>query len=103
MKYIITEEQYDRVLNHRSVFWVKRRYNLVKESLRDTMKLMRSSVCRINDYETFEKEFFHTMMDDLHPHFYEDEDLVYNDLFFVLRDLFYVECTEFYFSVREMC
>jgi hypothetical protein len=103
MKYIITEEQYDRVFNQHSLKWVRRRYDLVKKSLKETFDLMVYSICRIDDYESFEKEFFHVMMDNLHEHFYDDEIFEYNDVFEVLRDLFYVECTEFYFKGREKC
>ena len=103
MKYIITEEQYDKIFNRYSLSWVKRRYDLVKESLKEACELMEYSICRIDDYERFEKEFFHVMMDNLHPYFYEDENFNYNDVFEVLRDLYYVECTEFYFKGREKC
>ena len=103
MKYIITEDQYDRIFDRYSLTWVKRRYELVKDSLKETFELMKSSICRIDDYERFEKEFVHVMMEGLHPYFYYDEVFNYNDTFEVLSDLFYVECTEFYFKGRERC
>lgn len=103
MKYIITEEQYERVFNQYSLKWVRRRYDLVKESLKESFQLMEYAICRIDDYETFEKEFFHMMMDNLLEHFNEDESFDYNDVYEVLMDLFYVECTEFYFKGREKC
>jgi hypothetical protein len=103
MRYIITEEQYDRLLNHNSLMWVKRRYDLVKEGLEESFDLMKSYICEIDEYERFEKEFFHVMMDCLHHHYYEIEDFNYYGMFEVLRDLFYVECTEFYFEGREKC
>ena len=53
MKYIITEEQYDRVINQKSLFWIKRRIDLVREELKETFELMEFDICRIDDYEKF--------------------------------------------------
>jgi len=103
MKYIITEVQYDRLLNQYSLIWVRRRYDLVRESLIETYDLMKSSICRIDDYESFEKEFFHVMMECLHHHYYVDEVFDYGSVLEILTDLFYVECTEFYFKGRSKC
>jgi len=107
MKYIITEEQYDRVVNKNILFWIKRRYDLVEKALRETYDLMGFDICRIDDYEKFEKKFFTVMMDCLHPYFYDDENFTHLEYDMmcevVLRDLFYVECTEFYFKGREKC
>ena len=107
MKIIITEEQYDRVVNKNVLFWIRRRYDLVKKALRETYDLMKFDICRIDDYEKFEKKFFTVMMDCLHPHFYDDENFTHLEYDMmcevVLRDLFYVECTEFYFKGREKC
>ena len=107
MKYIITEEQYDRVVNKNVLFWIKRRYDLVKKALRETYDLMKFDICRIDDYEKFEKMFFTVMMDCLHPHFYDDENFTHLEYDMmsevVLKDLFYVECTEFYFAGRRKC
>ena len=47
MKYIITEVQYDRLVNQYSLTWVRRRYDLVRESLIETYDLMKSSICSI--------------------------------------------------------
>lgn len=106
MKIIITEEQYNRVISQKSLFWVKRRFDLVKEELNDTFKLMEFDICRIDDYEKFEKKFFSVLMDGLHPYFYDDEDfshIEYDEMYDLLKDYFYVECTEFYFAGREKC
>jgi len=107
MKIIITEEQYDRVVNKNVLFWIKRRYDLVKKALRETYKLMEFDICKIDDYEKFEKKFFTVMMDCLHPHFYDDENFTHLEYDMmcevVLKDLFYVECTEFYFAGRKKC
>ena len=107
MKIIITEEQFDRVVNKTVLFWIRRRFDLVKKALMETYDLMEFDICRIDDYEKFEKKFFTVMMDCLHPHFYDDENFTHLEYDMmcevVLRDLYYVECTEFYFAGREKC
>jgi enoyl reductase-like protein len=103
MKYIITEEQYDIVIGGDSLAWVKRRYNLVHEELKNTIEFTKDSICRYNTYEEFEQYFFSVLMDCLHPYFYDNEDFDYEGVFHSLVDLFYVECTEFYFDGRERC
>ena len=106
MKYIITEEQYDRVINRKMLFWIKRRYDLVLKELGETKEIMYTDICRINDYESFEGKFFSVLMDGLHPYFYDDEsigNIEYNEMYDLLMDLFYVDCTEFYFAGREKC
>jgi hypothetical protein len=106
MKIIITEEQFDRVLNEPILFWVKRRYDLVEASLKETFEYMEFDICRIDDYEKFEKKFFSVQMDCLHPYFYGNDtfgDDSYDVLYSILQDLYYVECTEFYFKGREKC
>ena len=106
MKYIITEEQYDRIINNTALFWIRRRFDLVKESLNETFEIMESDICRINDYEKFEKKFFSVLMDSLHPYFYDDENFShteYDAMYNILSDLFYVDCTECYFDGRNKC
>ena len=106
MIYIITEEQYDRAVNQRSLFWLKRRFDSVKEALKETFDLMEFDICRIDDYEKFEKKFFTVLMDGLHPYFYDDEnigDVEYDAMYDLLMDTYYVDCTEFYFKGREKC
>jgi len=106
MKIIITEEQYERVINQKSLFWIKRRFDLVKEELKETFKHMEFDICRIDDYRAFERKFFVVLMDGLHPYFYDDNNISsveYDGMYDILRDLFYVDCTEFYFAGREKC
>jgi hypothetical protein len=106
MKYIITEEQHDRMISQPILFWIKRRYDSVKLSLKETFELTEFDICRIDDYEKFEKKFFSVFMDCLHPYYYDDENFSYAEydaMYEILQDLFYVECTEFYFAGREKC
>ena len=103
MKIIITEEQYDRVVNAESRNWIRRRFKLVEEELKDTYQLMKDNICRVDNYEDFEYRFFSILMDGLHPYFYDIEDFDYKGVLNMLTDLFYVECTEFYFAGREKC
>ena len=107
MKYIITEEQYDRIINQKSLFWIKRRIDSVNEALKETFELTEFDICRIDDYEKFEKKFFTVMMDSLHPYFYDDENFTHLEYDMmcevVLKDLFHVNCKEFYFKGRKKC
>ena len=103
MKYIITEEQYDRVVNTPSRNWVRRNYGLIKKELDETFKLTSDMICRNDNYEDFEYRFFSVFMDVLHPYFYDIEGFDYRGVLNMLTDLFYVECTEFYFDGREKC
>jgi hypothetical protein len=106
MKIIITEEQYDKIISQKSLFWIKRRIDLVKDGLKETFELMEYDICRIDDYDKFEKKFFSVLMDGLHPYFYDDESIDYTGydaMYDILKDLYYVECTEFYFNGRERC
>ena len=103
MKIIITEEQYDRVVNAESRNWIRRRFKLVEEELKDTYQLMKDNICRVDNYEDFEYRFFSVLMDGLHPYFYDIEGFDYKGVLNMLTDLFYVECTEFYFAGREKC
>ena len=106
MKYIITEKQYERVISKTPLFWIRRRYHLVLKELVETKEFMYNDICRINDYESFEKKFFAVFMDCLFPYFYDDESIgnkEYEEINDLLKDLFYVDCTEFYFAGREKC
>lgn len=106
MKYIITEEQFDRVVNGPIVSWLKRRNDLVKASLKETFEYMEFDICRTDDYEKFEKKFFSVFMDCLHPHFYENENIdhgTYDAMFNIIKDLFHDEFSNFYFNGRKDC
>ena len=106
MKYIITEAQYERVISKTALFWVRRRYDLVIRKLSETEEMMYADICRIDDYESFERKFFSVLMDCLHPYFYDDENIdniKYDEMFDLLKDAFYVDCTEFYFAGQEKC
>jgi hypothetical protein len=107
MKIIITEEQYFRLPeNQRALHWIKRRFDSVKEALKETFELTEFDICRIDNYDKFENKFFSVLMDCLHPEIYNDENFdhwTYDTMFNILQDLYYVECTEFYFKGRKRC
>ena len=106
MKYIITETQYERVIGKTPLFWIRRKYDLVLKELKETKEIMYTDICRIGDYESFEKKFFVVLMDCLHPYFFDDvriDNVEYDEMYDLLKDLFYVDCTEFYFAGREKC
>lgn len=103
MKIIITEEQYDRVVNDQSRMWVRRNYKFVKDELETAFKFTKDDVCRYDTYEKFEGYFFTVLMDCLHPYYMDIDYDVYKGLESELTDLFYIECTEFYFDGREKC
>ncbi len=106
MRYIITEAQYNEVISKSYLFWIRRRYDLVLRQLGEAKEYMYDDICRINDYELFERKFFSVFMDCIHPYFYDDENFnhnSYDEMYDLLKDLFYVDCTEFYFSGREKC
>jgi len=103
MRIIITEEQYDKVVNRNAQLWIKRRFSLVEKELMETYDFTEDMICRNDTYEDFEYRFFSVLMDGLHPYFYDEENFDYEGLFNELIDLFYVECTEFYFAGKEKC
>jgi len=103
MRFIITEEQHDRVINDPSRMWVRRHYDLVKQGLRDTFEYTKDDICRYDTYEDFESFFFDVLMDCLHEHYMDIEHQIYLGIEPELVDLFYVDCTEFYFKYKERC
>ena len=53
MKIIITEEQYDRVVNDQSRNWIRRRFKLVKIALQETFNDTSDIIFRVDNYEYF--------------------------------------------------
>jgi hypothetical protein len=103
MRFIITEEQHDRVINDPSRMWVRRNYDLVLEELEETFGLTKDDICRYDTYEDFEPYFFAVLMDCLHEYYMDIDNIVYRGIEPELIDLFYVDCTEFYFKYKERC
>ena len=103
MRFIITEEQHDRVINDPSRMWVLRRYELVMVQLDLAFRITKDDICRYEKYDKFEYYFFSVLMDCLHPFFMDENDFNYKTVQDFLTDLFYVECTEFYFKNKERC
>jgi hypothetical protein len=82
------------------------RNDLVKASLKETFEYMEFDICRVDEYEKFEKKFFTVFMDNLHPYYYDNfifGEEAYDVMYDILQDLYYVDCTEFYFNGRKDC
>jgi cell wall assembly regulator SMI1 len=101
MKYIITEDQYERIVYSPSRLWILRRYNLVRKSFMETLKNV--DPCTTNSFEQYENEFYLTLMDDLHELYYLIDGFEYLAVFEELKDLFYVNLTEKYFERKRAC
>jgi len=86
-----------------SIFWIKRRYSIVRMCLDKTIEFTEDSICHYDSYEEFEYYFFSVFMDCLHHYFYNKNTFDYEGVFHSLVDLFYVKCKEFYFDGRERC
>lgn len=89
MKYIINESQSNKL-------WLLRRYNLVEEAFKETVRYI--DPCISNSYDGFEKRFGLYMMDELHPYFYDIEGFDYDGIRDELIEMFYAEITELYFN-----
>lgn len=96
MKFVITESQYNKM-------WILRRYHLVKNAFNETISWVGNSnlsnPCRFVSFSEFEKTFYYVLMDELHPHFYGDDDFDYNGVMAELTDLFYIDLTKYYNSL----
>jgi hypothetical protein len=96
MKFIITESQYNKT-------WILRRYQLVKNAFNETISWVGNSTlsdpCRFGSFSEFEKIFYQIMMDELHPHFYDNDNFDYEGVMAELADLFYVDLTEYYHNL----
>jgi hypothetical protein len=101
MKYIITEDQYDRIVNSSNRFWILRRYKLVRKSFMQTLKYM--NPCHYESFEQYEPLFYHNLMEGLHESYYLIDGFDYNGVFEELKDLFYVDLTEEYFRRKKNC
>jgi hypothetical protein len=101
MKYIITEDQYNRVVNSPNRLWILRRFNLFRNALKRTLRDL--DPCRFDDFNEYETVFYIYLMDDLHPEYYLIEDFDYDGIVEELKDLFYVDVTEAYHDGRKKC
>ena len=97
----MTEEQYDKYVNNEVNRWIRRRYQIVKEGFIETSNFV--NPCKFETYERYESYFFNVFMDELHPHYYLQENFDYEGLKSSLKDLFYSETTELYHEAKERC
>ena len=101
MKIIITEEQYDKYVNNEVNRWIRRRYDIVNDGFIETLSFV--NPCKFETYERYEGYFFNVFMDELHPHYYLEENFDYEGFKSALKDLYYVETTEAYSDGKEKC
>jgi|688.fasta_scaffold661738_1 hypothetical protein len=101
MKYIITEDQYERIAYSPNRLWILRRYDMIKKSFMETLKWV--DPCRFDSIERYEAEFYHSLMDDIHESYYLIDGFDYNGVIEELKDLFYVDLTEDYFLRKKNC
>jgi len=101
MKYIITEDQYDRVVNSTNRLFILRRFDLFRNALKETIKYL--NPCTYDSFERYETEFYHSLMDDIHESYYLIDGFDYLGVFEELKDLFYVDVTESYHDGRKKC
>ena len=101
MKYIITEDQYNRVVYSHNRLWILRRFNLFRNALKRT--LIDLDPCRFDDFNEYETVFYIYLMDDLHPEYYLIDDFDYDGMIEELKDIFYVDVTESYHDGRKKC
>jgi hypothetical protein len=101
MKYIITEDQYDRLVNSSNRLWILRRYKLVRNAFTESLKLVEP--CMYDSFERYEAGFYHSLMEDIHESYYLIDGFDYLGVFEELKDLFYVDLTEEYFRRKKNC
>lgn len=101
MKIIITESQYDKLVNNPNYIWLLRRYDLVKDAFGKSINYV--NPCKFKTFEEYESFFYNFFMDVLHPEYYLFDDFDYNGVMSELKDMFYVEVTEHYFDKKEKC
>lgn len=101
MEYIITESQYDRMIQSSNRLWILRRYEMVRNAFMGTLKYV--DPCKYDSFERYETEFYHTLMDDIHESYYLIDGFDYNGVMEELKDIFYVDLTEDYFKRRKNC
>ena len=101
MEYIITESQYDRIVQSSNRLWILRRYEMVKKAFIETLKYV--NPCKYDSFDRYETEFYHNLMDDIHESYYLIDGFDYNGVMEELKDIFYVDITEIYYDSRRKC
>jgi hypothetical protein len=101
MKYLITEDQYDRIVQSSNRLWILRRYDLVKKTSIEVLKYV--NPCEFNNFDDYESVFYNHLMDDIHEEYYLIDDFDYAGVVKELEVLFYVDVTEKYYDGRRRC
>lgn len=100
MKYLITEEQYNRMVSS-NLLWILRRHKLIKDVL--THVINDTDTCRYKTFHQYEPVFYEIFMDYLHPLYYEIENFDYEGTKEELMNLFYLEVTKAYHDGKKKC
>ena len=89
MKYLITEDQYDRIVQSPNKLWILRRYNLIRDAFLDTM--FDVSPFKFDTFEKYETYIYNVLMDNLHQEYYLIDNFDYSGVVKELEELFYDE------------
>lgn len=105
MKYLVTEDQLNRVSSDGTRLWIRRNFDLVEKAFYETQHSAKSP-CDYDKFEDYLKLFITYMIDDLHPSFYRivgqgglEYDSLINELTALYRDAIF----DHYTILRRDC
>jgi hypothetical protein len=101
MKYIITEDQYDRIVQSPNRLWILRRYNLIMIAFLVTKNEV--NPCRFTNFQKYDTYFYNVLMDGLHQEYYLIDDFDYAGVVKELEELFYDELIDEYRNKIRNC
>ncbi len=104
MKYIITEEQYERVVDNLSRLWILRRYPLIKDLFFETLKSL--DPCIFDSFEEYERVFYRIVTYSIDERYHLIRDLNFTGVLDVveeLKNMFDDDLTEHYHLHKEHC
>lgn len=101
MKYIITEDQYDRIVQSPNRLWILRRYNLIRIVFLVTKNEV--NPCKFANFQKYDTYFYNFLMDGLHPEYYLIDNFDYDGVVKELEELFYDEIIDEYRNKIRNC